>query len=220
MKDSKLAGFISGLVNDPAQYLPSFARQKAAPVSTSVVFGKEPGEVYEDPAADTTMYQPVSKYSFETVKRLGLPEESESKLIQFADTVAEIESNRNPKAKNKTTTATGAFQFVRGSVVPALNRMARFGDLPDWGVSLLEKYKKGVTPEEHRELISSLPYEKQRDMFLADISEKKVEKSGLGDTLIKGIALGSIDAMRDLYLKGHHTAPDEPTLKRVYKYFN
>ena len=97
--------------------------------------------------------------------------------------------------------------------------MERYEELPDWASGLKEKYSKGVTKEEHQELISDLTYEQQRDMFLADIAEKTVVKPGYGDTLLKGIALGNTEAMKDLYYKGHHTDPDEPTIKRVNKFF-
>ncbi len=171
------------------------------------------------PNEDTTEYTPSSLYSARTVERLGVKPELETNIIKFADIVADIESNKDTTAKNKITSATGAFQYVKDSVLPALNRMERYEELPDWASGLKEKYSKGVTKEEHQKLISDLTYEQQRDMFLADIAEKTVVKPGYGDTLLKGIALGNTEAMKDLYYKGHHTDPDEPTIKRVNKFF-
>lgn len=185
------------ILNNPQGYIPSFLL----------------------PNEDTTEYTPSSLYSARTVERLGVKPELETNIIKFADIVADIESNKDTTAKNKITSATGAFQYVKDSVLPALNRMERYEELPDWASGLKEKYSKGVTKEEHQKLISDLTYEQQRDMFLADIAEKTVVKPGYGDTLLKGIALGNTEAMKDLYYKGHHTDPDEPTIKRVNKFF-
>ena len=172
------------------------------------------------PNEDTTEYTPSSLYSARTVERLGVKPELETNIIKFADIVADIESNKDTTAKNKRTSATGAFQYVKGSVLPALNRMKRYGELPDWASELKEKYSKGVTKKEHQELISDLTYEQQRDMFLADMGEKTVVKPGYGDTLLKGIALGNTEAIKDLYYKGHHTDPDERTIKRVNQFLD
>ena len=151
--------------------------------------------------------------------RLGIDSKGEANLIKFADTVAQIESNRDTQAKNDTTSATGAFQFVKGSVLPAINRMERAGELPDWAKSFKEVYSGDVSKELHRDMMSSLSYEQQRDMFLADISQKTIGQPGYGDTLLKGVALGNPASMRELYYKGHHTAPDEATIARTEKFF-
>jgi len=159
-------------------------------------------------------------YIGRTVERLGLPMQVYGAFQNFSDKVAEIESNSNTKAKNKNTTATGAFQFVKGSVLPALNRMARFGELPDWAEPLKETYSKGdISNEEHRKLISNLNYDQQEAMFLADIFEKTIDRPGYGDYLLRKVAQGDVEAMKELYYKGHHTDPDEATIKRTNKIF-
>jgi len=148
------------------------------------------------------------------------PEES-SNLTSFIDKVIEIESSGNPKALNKTTSASGAFQFVKDSVAPALNRLARLGDMPKWAKDLQTKYKKGVTRKEHQELITNLSIEQQTELFLADITQKIVgSKKGLGDALMKRILSGDVEAMKELYAKGHHTKPDKKTLEVMEKVFN
>ena len=162
---------------------------------------------------------PISPYALRTVERLNLPKESYNTFIDFADKVASIESDRKTNAKNKTTSASGAFQFVKGSVMPALNRMSRFGELPDWASELKEAYEKGVDKKQHQKLITGLSYAQQRDMFLADITEKTVKKSGYGDLLLKKIAQGDISAAKELYYMGHHTDPDDATKKRTNKFF-
>lgn len=181
-------------------------------------FNKKGLEPYINPMEEDSTSQD-NKLIKGISSRLGLDRKGEDNLIKFADTVAQIESNKDTKAKNNTTTATGAFQFVKGSVLPAINRMERFGELPDWAKSFKEVYSSDVTDDLHRDMMSSLPYEQQRDMFLADISQKTIGKPGYGDTLIKGAALGNSNAMKELYYKGHHTAPDKATIARTEKFF-
>ena len=159
-------------------------------------------------------------YIARTIKRLGLPMQTYGAFQNFSNKVAEIESNSNTKAKNKNTTATGAFQFVKGSVLPALNRMARFGDLEPWAEELRNEYLEGnITDEQHRKLISGLSYKQQESMFLADIFEKTIDRPGYGDYLLRKVAQGDVEAMKELYYKGHHTDPDEATIKRTNKIF-
>lgn len=162
---------------------------------------------------------PISPYAVRTVERLNLPKESYNTFIDFADKVASIESDRKTNAKNKSTSASGAFQFVKDSVMPALNRMSRFGELPDWASKLKEAYEKGVDKKQHQKLITGLSYAQQRDMFLADITEKTVKESGYGDSLLKKIAQGDISAAKELYYMGHHTDPDDATKERTNKFF-
>jgi hypothetical protein len=162
---------------------------------------------------------PISPYAVRTVERLNLPEESYNTFIDFADKVASIESDRRTNAKNKNTSASGAFQFVKGSVLPALNRMSRFGELPEWASELKEAYEEGVDVKQHQKLITGLSYAQQRDMFLADITEKTVKESGYGDSLLKKIAQGDTSAAKELYYIGHHTDADDATKERATKFF-
>ncbi len=154
------------------------------------------------------------------LSRLGADtEEARSNLNAFADLVATVESEGDPKAQNKNTSAAGAFQFVKGSVLPALNRMEKAtGTLPMWAAKLKDTYKSGkVTKDMHRDLITGLTYDQQKEIFLGDIMQKKISnQSGLGDKLLTAILLkGDKDAMKELYYKGHHTDPDEATRQRT-----
>lgn len=168
-------------------------------------------EIYEDEAE-----APSSILGYH-IDRLGVEQEkAEANLRSFADFVMQVESDGNPQAENKDTSATGAFQFVKNSVLPALNRMEKTGGLPEWADNLKEIYKGGISEEEHREAIKALPVEQQTELFLADILEKKIDsRVGYGDELIKRVVEGDKEAMKELYFKGHHTAPDEATTRRV-----
>ncbi len=83
--------------------------------------------------------------------RLGI-EDKESATFNlknvFMPTVLEMESSGDYQAANKVSTAKGGFQFIEGSVVPALlgsvvpalNRLERRIGKQDWG-SELRKHK-------------------------------------------------------------------------------
>ena len=138
--------------------------------------------------------------------RLGI-EDKESATFNlknvFMPTVLEMESSGDYQAANKVSTAKGGFQFIEGSVVPALNRLERRIGKQDWG-SELRKHKDA----------SKLSPEQQQLLFMADMLEKKGSDQYM-TKVMEGDKQGSMDA----YYKLHHTAPDEATKKRAEKIF-
>ncbi len=176
-------------------------------------------------------------YTSKISTELGLEKSAHKEIMKFADLVAKIESQSGVKrllgkaydteAVNKGSGAAGAFQFKSDSVLPALNRMTRFGKkLPVWASKLRVLYKKGkVSKKKHIEVITALTYKQQRDMFLADISQKTIsiggkKKPGYGNKLLKLISEGNRQAFYDLYIYGHHTDPDqEGTASRAKEIF-
>jgi hypothetical protein len=63
---------------------------------------------------------------------------------------------------------------------------------------------------------NTLDWEQQTLLFLGDILGKRGT-----DTLMKQVmTTGSREAMKQVYLKYHHTAPDGPTLRRTEVIFN
>lgn len=175
------------------------------------------GGVLESSREEVPLMTPESVVDYH-VNRLGFGEEAKVKLNELADSVALIESEGNPQAMNESTSASGAFQFVKDSVMPALNRMQdATGSLPEWAEGLRMAYERGLTKEQHQKLMTSLSYEQQKELFLADILEKTIDnKPGYGDKLLKKFILNdSPEAVKELYYKGHHTAPDEATIARV-----
>lgn len=126
------------------------------------------------------------------------------RLADFTDKVAHIESDRNPRAKNKTSSAKGMFQFIDGAIQPAINRTRKALGDADWLAAL-----------ECRKRITRFGIDKQTALFLGNILEMKGT-----DRLVKEIlATGSTDAMKQLYADKHHTAPDEATLSRMETVF-
>lgn len=153
------------------------------------------------------------------LERLGMnSEESKEALKNFAELVYAIESDKNPKAINKETSASGGFQFTRSAIRTALSRMEDVteGEMPAWARDLKNVYDtEDISKDRHRQIITSLPYEFQRSLFFADILEKTIEYPGYGDELIGRIINGDTEAMKEMYYKGHHTKPDDNTRKRV-----
>lgn len=148
--------------------------------------------------------EPIVNYH---VKRLGYTGENIKKakeaLYDYADWVAMIESNGNTNAQNPRSSAAGAFQFIREARAPAINRVKKAN--PRWSSGADED-------------ITKWSYDKQRALALGDLLEKTIEKTpGKGDELFKRIIDGDKEAWKEMYYKGHHTAPDAATKRRVEK---
>lgn len=145
-------------------------------------------------------------------KRTGMSDEELKNVKQFAKRVLTAESSGNWKATNNTSSAAGGYQFIKGSVQPAVNRMEdmlkRDGKkLPKWASDLRSDYDRDISDATHRKLITGLNPAQQASLFIADISEKRVAGiSGLGDKLLKGVGGGDKKSEALLYLLGHHTS--------------
>jgi hypothetical protein len=140
------------------------------------------------------------------LNRMGIEdrETAEYNLLNvFMPTVLEMESSGDYQAANKVSTAKGGFQFVEGSVVPALNRLERRIGKQDWGTDL-RKHKDA----------SKLTPEQQQLLFMGDLLEKKGS-----DQYMKKVMQGDKQGSMDAYYKLHHTAPDAATKKRAEEIF-
>ena len=113
----------------------------------------------------------------------------------MAESSGDYEAINIPEKGKKKTTAKGAYQFIDGSVLPALKRLeVRIGKR-DW----IDRAKQ------HKDIFKLTPLQ-QDALFLGDIMEKTIKKTkGLGDKYIKRILKGDVKAMKDLYRIGHHT---------------
>jgi hypothetical protein len=119
----------------------------------------------------------------------------------------ESESAKYPlgdyQAVNKESTAKGGFQFIEGSVEPALNRLEKRIGKQDWGEEL-RKHKDA----------SKLTPQQQQLLFMGDLLEKKGS-----DEYMKKVMAGDKQGSMDAYYKLHHTAPDEATTNRAESIF-
>ncbi len=101
-----------------------------------------------------------------------------------------IERGANPYSS-----ASGGYQFLEGSVEPALNRVEKYmGKLP-----FSEELRA------HKDT-SKLSPEAQDLLFLGDLFEKKGS-----DKYMQGVLDGGREEMLKAYYNLHHTAPDEKT---------
>ena len=122
----------------------------------------------------------------------------------FIPAVIEIESSGNPTAKNPNSTARGLFQFLEGSVEPALNRAEKYLGTLSWGKELrVHKDASKLTPVQ------------QTILFVGDM----LEKTG-SDSLMLRVFNGDIEGMIKAYEVLHHTAPDKATEDRAREIFN
>jgi hypothetical protein len=132
-------------------------------------------------------------------------EQALNNLNSWTEKVLQAESDGDWEAKELggTTTASGGFQFVKGSVEPALNRLERrMKRKMPWRDELLK----------HKDA-SKLTAEQQTLLFLGDILEKRVGAPGTGDELIKKILSGDKQGMYDAWYTMHHTIPTDPKLR-------
>ena len=141
------------------------------------------------------------------LKRFDIDNEEQaiSNLLDvFVPAVLEIESSGDYKAKNKISTARGGFQFLQGSVEPALNRVEKYLGEQPWGAQL----------RIHKDA-SLLTSKQQTLLFIGDMLEKKGS-----DELMQLVFNGDMEGMIKAYEVLHHTAPDKATAKRAEKIFN
>lgn len=146
--------------------------------------------------------------------RLGVDSpEARSRLAELASKVAMIESDGNMRAKNKDSSATGLYQFLvddskgQSALQTAVKRTKKYVQA-DW---LDEVAKTGK--------VEDLSAEKQTILFLGDILEKEGSDKYVKKLLDPNSSEKEVkDSMMQIYLKLHHTNPDEATLNRAKKY--
>ena len=176
----------------------------------------------EDVADDTDVFDDDSKNIMfdDVIEKLGVKPDNQREayknLEKFAELTRNTESSNNYTAVNipvggeEATTAKGAYQFVDGSIVPALNRLKRLIGEQPWMTDLRKSND-----------IFSLTNRQQDLLFFGDMFEKTVDKkTGVGDKLLKKIMKGDKNAMFQMYKKAHHTGKLPPeALKNARRNF-
>jgi len=125
------------------------------------------------------------------------------KIVNAGNYIKDVESDNNPMAKNPTSSAAGLYQFTKGALKTAVNRLKNTvgeDNLPSWAEDAAK----------HGDATKLDPL-KQQILFEADMFQKKGSDKYLKDI----IENDSVDALMDYYNKLHHTAPDEATNKRA-----
>ena len=135
-------------------------------------------------------------------KRLHLDtEESFRHLMVFSRIVGLIENSGKLVGKNPLSSAKGLYQFINGSVGPAINRTKRYIGTRPWMHLPLDP--------------NTLGWEEQTLMFLGDMLGKRGS-----DSLMRLVMTGDRKAMLKAYLKFHHTDPDRVTIDRAETLFS
>lgn len=125
--------------------------------------------------------------------------------MKFAELVGIMENNGHLKGRNPTSTAKGLYQFIDGSVEPAVNRLKRYIGHRPWMDRVLKNKDA-----------SCLGWSEQTLLFLGDMLGKR----GSDVYMVRVLRSGDREAMLKAYLKLHHTDPDEATLERAKRIFN
>ena len=136
-------------------------------------------------------------------KRLGVNSKTAvGNLEDFAERVGLIENSGKTIGGNKVSTAKGLYQFIDGSVEPAVNRVRKYIGEKPW----MSKVLKSKDANE-------LSRAEQTLLFMGDLLEKKGS-----DKFMKGVMEGNKEDMLDAYYELHHTKPDMATRKRARDY--
>jgi len=129
---------------------------------------------------------------------------------RFLEFVKLVESNGDRLAKAKTSSAMSYFQFTRGSVPTAVNRLENYmrrhwlGALPEWAATLR------ADPES----IFDVSEDRQAILALVNIAEQRGS-----DAFLSKLIGGEVEAGKQAYFQFHHTNPDDATRGRVEKIF-
>tara|TARA_S200000501_G_scaffold277284_2_gene261109 strand:+ start:4407 stop:7010 length:2604 start_codon:yes stop_codon:yes gene_type:complete len=152
--------------------------------------------------------------------RLGIDskELATRNLNELSDFILEVESDGDFNAANPNSSARGGYQFIKGSVVPAVNRLEKYlGPLPRFD----EVRKTGD--------VRSLSPEDQTLLFMADILEKKGSDKLINKFLNADNKKDKQNAAYEIYTVLHHTTDKKGNIPfrakvqtkfKLRKYFN
>ncbi|MEX0917830.1 MAG: hypothetical protein WDZ93_01605 [Candidatus Paceibacterota bacterium] len=135
---------------------------------------------------------------------------TEEVIKRFLEFVKLIESNGDQYARASTSSAMSLFQFTKGSVPTAVNRLGNYmarhhlGPVPEWAVELKESPMQ----------LFEVPEKRQAILTLVNIIEQRGS-----DTLLRTFLQGEYETAKAIYYAHHHTAPDEATLRRTERIF-
>ena len=132
--------------------------------------------------------------------RLGInsKEIATKNLNELSDFILEVESDGDFNAANPNSSARGGYQFIKGSVVPAVNRLEKYlGPLPRFD----EVRKTGD--------VRSLSSTDQTLLFMGDILEKRGSDKLINKFLNADNKKDKQNAAYEIYTVLHHTTDKE-----------
>ena len=159
--------------------------------------------------ASTEVKKKVTNPQLETIytshlqKRFNLKDQSYTDAVniltnKFIPAFLETESDGNYLAKNPITSASGGFQFVKNSVIPALNRVEKITGETEWGKELrkndqrineivaakrVELENEGLNEEIIKDKLKDIEKQEFQDSF--NITEGQQQTLLMGDLLEK-----------------------------------
>jgi hypothetical protein len=138
-------------------------------------------------------------------ERLGVDKEKAyGHAMLFSILVGIMENNGKLQGSNPNSSAKGLYQFIAGSVGPAVNRLKRIVGHAPWMDDVLEHKDTG-----------RLSWEQQTALFLGDM----LEKAGSDYLMEQVLRHGDPNSMIQAYYILHHTNPDEATKRRAHRVF-
>ena len=163
------------------------------------------------PLSDQIMDRMLERLNIPAAQRPG----ARHNLQEFLTRVGAMESDYDPSARAATTTASGTFQFTRGSSITALNRMenllgANNQELPQWAQTYrTEARGTAGNRNAYGNLAATLTDDQARAMALSNFDQARGS-----DALLRQVITGQ-NRGRELYTQIHHTNPDAATVRRM-----
>ncbi len=202
-----------GTILELPEYRPEFDPIRELIDSNSGLVVEESSPVREEKTPDQQLFDDI--IATEQL-RLGVVGSGRSfhvvreEIGRFLEFVKLVESNGDRLAKAKTSSAMSYFQFTRGSVPTAVNRLENYmrrhwlGALPEWAATLR------ADPES----IFDVSEDRQAILALVNIAEQRGS-----DAFLSKLIGGEVEAGKQAYFQFHHTNPDDATRGRVEKIF-
>ena len=137
--------------------------------------------------------------------RLGIdPTVAYGNAIQFSVLVGLVENGGKLSGSNPQSSAKGLYQFIAGSVEPAVRRLRRNWVEEPWMSEVIKHRDTGL-----------LTWEQQTALMLADL----LEKQGSDELMSRVLKYGDAGSMINAYYDLHHTDPDTVTMLRARRIF-
>ena len=177
-----------------------------------LAFGEEKTEGFSDKNREFLLKQ----YDRMKMGDTGITEdEFIDNMWDFSSKTRHMESDNNPNARAKTTSASGVYQFTDDSIETGRNRMRTGGyatsdaNIAAGGYGWEEDYITGIGDD-----ATQWTPEQADSMFLANMFAQ-----GGSDEYLSAIGGGDTSKQKEAYYKFHHTDPDVATTERADSIF-
>ena len=185
------------LYGDAKSVLNKYSPQIINPADDAA-FGEESTPSFSDKNREFL----VKQYDRMNMGDSGISEEDFiNNMYKFSQDTRMMESDNNPNARNKTSSATGVYQFTDDSINTGRQRMQNMG----WE----EEDYSGIGDD-----ATQWTDDQADSMFLSNM----FAQSG-SDEYLQRVGGGEYGADKEAYYKFHHTDPDIDTTKRADEHY-